>query len=441
MNDLFSEREWFGEFYIPGQYEKRFPGKLVYSPESGVRLNYSITGQDVPTGSEELHGVLHTGDKCTLIGRLAAEYAGFTYRKGLHSRHGIFGFRSLLLGDFSSHDELFFDLEFSLVNMQEFFFPIGHKDRIRYSDKPLFSLKTSYGEIEIDNRATFGYLLSDITSQIYNWDPSALEELKNAFAAIKATHPKSLFMLKNDIRYHIRLKIDAGATFGDAYAHITNIANLFALLIHCPVYPETIYLVKKENSDRPLLIEVFPSMVLDKRTITICKADRSHFSMPITQFNVDLPGIMKSWLETPLKYGTVITAIQHKTGIRDLHSLHGDIVLYATQFDSISHEAGIDPVEKYTYPLKTFSSYKVISGVQKILSNVGESDFGKGIADLRNEIAHVGKPKRLLAALTIRDLGRLTQFMEVTVLGSILTTLGVKKDVIEHYQDISTPDV
>lgn len=79
--------------------------------------------------------------------------------------------------------------------------------------------------------------------------------------------------------------------------------------------------------------------------------------------------------------------------------------------------------------------------MQKILSNVGESDFGKGIADLRNEIAHVGKPKRLLAALTIRDLGRLTQFMEVTVLGSILTTLGVKKDVIEHYQDISTPDV
>ncbi|MBN8520258.1 MAG: hypothetical protein J0L71_21010, partial [Candidatus Accumulibacter sp.] len=62
-NVLLESREWVGEFFAPDQYEKRFPGKLSYSPEDGVILSYAITGSELPSESALVHGVLDTGDK------------------------------------------------------------------------------------------------------------------------------------------------------------------------------------------------------------------------------------------------------------------------------------------------------------------------------------------------------------------------------------------
>lgn len=439
MTELFTEKRWIGEFFLPDSYEKRFCGEIYYSPEEGVILSYAITGHDVPAEAEVLHGVLSSGDKCTLIGQFSPHRAGTTLRNGLVTRPGKAGFLCLAIGEFLAHDERFADIDFSLTNLQEFFYPSGFKDFVKYSEKPIYSVDTPFGRIEVGNTATFGSLHSDIASHIYSRDPAALDELSLAFKEIKTKYPKSFFMLKKDIACRIFLKFEPEVTIQDAYEHIISFSNLFALLIYSPVYPESIRLRKLGPDEHPITIELYPSMVLDQRTIELSTRDHFHWHMPITQSTVPLDSIVSAWLQAPQNHSPIVSSIQHETGFRDAHAAHGEIVLYATQFESISHVAG-QKDKKYEYPLASFGSQKLREGLMKTFGVSLLEDAAVAIGDLRNEIAHVGRPRHWLATLSLGQLVRISQYLQLTIIGFILTNIGVPANAIGTYQDRYSPD-
>lgn len=439
MAELFTEKRWTGEFFLPDSYEKRFFGEIQYSPEEGVILSYTIAGHDVPAATEVLHGVLSSGDKCTLVGRFDPHHAGFSLRSGLATRPGKAGFLCLAIGDFLTHDERFADIDFSLTNLQEFFYPSGFKDFVKYSEKPIYSLNTPFGVMEVGNTATFGSLHSDIASHIYSREQAALDELSLAFKGIEAKYPESFFMLKKDIAYRIFLKFAPEITIRGAYEHITSLSNLFALLIYSPVYPESIRLRKPGPDEHPLTIDLYPSMVLDPRTIKLCTRDHFHWHMPITQATVPLDSIASTWLQSPQNHSPIVSSIQHETGFRNEHAAHGEIVLYATQFESISHVAG-QKDKKYEYPLASYGTQKLRDGLMKALGATSLEDAAVAVGDLRNEIAHVGRPKRWLTTLSLGKLVRISQYLQLTIIGYILTNIGVPANAIATYQDRYCPD-
>lgn len=439
MTELFMEKRWVGEFFLADSYEKRFCGQIQYSPEEGVLLSYTITGHDVPTETEVILGVLATGEKCTLIGRFSPQLAGHTLRNGLITRTGKAGFHLLAIGDFLAADEVLTNIDFSLTNLQEFFFPSGFKDLVKYSEKPLYSVSTPFGEMEVGNTATFGTLNSDISSQIYSRDPAALDELNLAFKDIGAKYPSSFFMLKKDIAYRIHLKFAAGATILQAYGHIRDFANLFALLTYAPVYPESIHLRKLGHDNQQITVELYPSMVLDPRTIELSTHKKFHWHMPITQSTVPLDSIVSAWLQVSQNHSAVVSSIQNETGFRDEHAAYGEIVLYATQFESISYSAG-EKNQKYEYPLTTYGCQKLRDGLGRIFGSPDLSGVVKAIGDLRNELAHVGRPKKLLAKLSLQDLVHISQFLQLTILGYILASIGVPATAITRYQEEFSPD-
>lgn len=436
MIKLFESKEWIGEFFIPDQYENRFPGKVTYSAESGIVLVYAITGQDVPDESPILYGILDNGRKCTLVGKFIPIHSGFSFNHGLITRKGENRFRYLLVGDFINVDEKHHNYYFTLTNLQEFFFPIGYKDFVKYSEKPLLSLETPYGKIEIENTASFGHFGKDITSQIFSLDKTALEDLKNSFAEIQNKYPESYFMFKKDIRYNIHIEINNGGSIYDIGDYIYQIANLFALLIYSPVYPESINIFKHYgDKERQFEIQLYPSMVLEHRTINIAAKNRSHFRMPITQNTIDLQKILENWFLYNKDYSTIISSIQHETGFRDEHTAHGEIVLYATQLESISYNQNINRNDKYEYPINIYGSEKVKSNLKRIFEKINSDKIGENISELRNEIAHVGRPKRLLPVLTLKELVKIEQNLQIIIISYILSELGVSKDVIDKYQD------
>lgn len=441
MTELFSRKQWIGEFFLPDAYERRFSGQIEYSPENGVLLSYTIKGHAVPTESDVIFGVLATGEKCTLGGRFSPQHAGITLKNGLTTRSGKAGFMFLVIGDFLTHDELLFDFNFSLTNLQEFFFYKGHKDIVKYSEKPLFTLSTPFGDMTVGNNASFRPLHKDIKSQIYSRDPDALNELESAFKEIEAKYPNSFFMLKKDIAYRIRFQFNSGTTIRQAFDHISDIANLFALLIYSPVYPDSIHAQKKQGVDHTITLEIYPSMVLDTRTIELATQERFHFRMPITYSSIALDQIVRTWLQAPRNHSTIISSIQHETGFRDEHSVHGEIVLYATQFESISHNAGEKgKYRKYEYPLNSYGCQKLRDGLSTTFGKVGLTDIGKAVGNMRNEIAHVGKPRTLLATLSLKDMVHISQYLELTIVGYIMATIGVPTSVITKYQEDFCPD-
>jgi hypothetical protein len=439
MESNFTERKWSGEFFLPNQFENRFFGNVTFSPEKGVVLSYHITGHDLPSESELLHGVLDTGEQCTLVGIFTPAHSGFSVKNGLSTRNGKAGFYFLVIGKFIGEDELFSEVSFSLTGMQEFFFPKGYKDLVKYSNKPLFIANTEYGQIEVGNNANFSMLGEDITAQIYNRNDEALADLKQAFEEINSKHENSFFMLKKEISYMVTIKTNVECKILTLYEHITDISNLFAILIYGPVYPEIIKLKHIDDDGHHYSSTVYPSMALEKRTADLCKRERSHFQMPITKSSIDLANAITSWLGQSKKYTTIVSSLQHETGFRDEHSVHGELVMYATQFESISYSAGVGNTIKYEYPVTQFGTGKIKNSLSRIFSGAGEPDFGKGIGNLRNEIAHVGKPKVLLSTLTIRNMVDISQLLQITILGYVLEAIGVDKDIIAKYQDKLTP--
>lgn len=386
-----------------------------------------------------LHGVLSSGDKCTLIGHFSPYRAGTSLRNGLVTRSGKAGFSCLAIGEFLAHDERFADINFSLTNLQEFFYPSGFKDFVKYSEKPIYSVDTPFGRMEVGNTATFGPLHSDIASHIYTPDSEALDELSLAFKKIETKYPKSSFMLKKDIAYRIFLKFELEITIREAYEHITSFSNLFALLIYNPVYPECI-LLRKPGLDGALIeIEIYPSMILDPRTINLSTRDRVHRHMPITQSTVPLDSIVSTWLQAPQNHSPIVTSIQHETGFQTRHEAHGEIVLYATQFESISHNAK-EKDKKYEYPLARYGSQKLRDRLMKTFDKSSLEDVAIAVGDLRNEIAHVGRPQYWLEKLSLEQLVRISQYLQLTIIGYMLANIGVPADVIATYQDRYSPD-
>lgn len=439
MAELFEEKHWIGEFFINDNYEERFVGEVNYSPENGVVFSYSITSHQVPDEANIVHGILSTGEKCTLVGKFSPRQFIPTLKNGLATQHGKIGFSCIVIGDLLKNEEKFNNINFSLTGMQEFFFPKGYKDLVKYSDKPLFSINTNYGKIEIGNNAKFNFLHKDVSSQIYSRNQDAQNKLKKLFEELGEEYPSANFMLKKDIEYRIFMNIDTGLDIVSIYKHINDISNLFSILIYAPVYPDSIHILKKDEENHSVTLVVYPSMSLGNRTMDLSLKDRSHFYMPITKRNIDLEEIIKQWLNTSNDYSTIVSSIQNETGYRDEHSLHGELVLYSTQFESISYDAD-GKESKYEYPINEYGTDKVKNGVKRIFDRAGESDIGKGIGCLRNEIAHVGRPKKLLNKITMRDKVYLSQYMQLTILGFILNKIGIDKTVINEYQDKFTSD-
>ena len=344
MLELFESKQWIGEFFTNDDFEQRFYGRIDYAPDEGVVLEYWIASREMPLVSCVVHGVLETGEKCTLLGEFSTEDSAISFKDGLVMRSGKVGFACLLLGDFISEGELFYDVNFSLTNLQEFFFPKGFKELVKYSEKPLVTIKSSFGEIQVTNNARFGSLHDDITKQIYSWDKQALAELQSAFAEIKEKNPNSTFMLKKDIEYRISLKMDGGADYNKVFEYISNLADLFAVLIYSPVHPESIQIVKRVGvaDENVRFVKFYPSTSLSAKTVALSSQQTSHYHLPITNKKVDLASLIAEWMRSPDRFSTMVSSIQNETGYREVHSLHGELVLFATQFEAISYDDKIN---------------------------------------------------------------------------------------------------
>lgn len=336
MSEIFVDKEFIGEFFTD-DYEKRFVGKVNYSPENGVVLEYSISGTDVPNKACALYGVLGNGNKCTLFGSFNPQSSGIRLQNGMTTRSGKVGFPCLLIGEWFEKNTLFNSVTFTFTNMQEFFFPKGYKDFIKYTSKPLVEIDLPYGVLEIGANANFGFLNKDITSHIYCRNESVIDKLKYIFNQFQEKHSKEILMLKKDIKYVAKLKIVQGQEIKELYQSISNITDLFAVLTYNPVYPDSISVNALEEGQDHRSFMIYPSIILEKRTMELALRERSNFQLPITQSNIDLAKTIEKWVATSSNFHTIISSIQNETGFRDAHSIHGEIVVYSTQLESISH--------------------------------------------------------------------------------------------------------
>lgn len=437
MANLLNEQKWRGQFFLPDSYDQRFSGEISYTPEDGVILSYTLTDNNILEGEDVIYGILSEGKKCTLFSHFQSRGESINFNNGLATQSGQARFLFLAVGDFLDENEQFSRVIFSLTNLQEFFCAKGFLDSVVYTNTPICSADVELGKVKIYNSASLKFMRNSIKSHIYSQNPDAISELDLAFQEIKFKYPDAFFTLTQNLHYQVDFEFSPEISIHAVYKHISSFSNLFSLLIYNPVCPESIAIIKS-NNESYISMDIYPSMLIESGTKNLCIQECSHQLLAINQFSISFDNIISRWFQNPQDESPIVSSIQCETGFKTTHTTHGEIILYATQLESISHSEG-EKRKKYEYPLLKYGSQEIHEGLKKVFECSEISDVARSISDLRNEIAHVGRPKLWLKRLSLHGLANISQYLQLTIIGCILTELGVPKNVIDNYQKRYSP--
>ncbi len=322
--------------------------------------------------------------------------------------------------------------------MQEFFFPTGFKDFVRFSATPEFQMNTPFGSLSIEHDASFRLVPEDMRSIFYCTDDEALNEIQESYARICSARPKFGLMLKTDLSYRLRIKFAEALPVNEAFTRIDSISALFSLLLYGPCHPSNIRTVSANEDGRTTVGDLYPSLGLNESTIKLCEQNLSHHNLPITIKNIDFRSVATSWFQSGAGFHTLVTMLQHETGFYTDHAVHGDLVLFSTQLESISHAAR-EIGKKYSYAIDKHSAHELKERIKRLLQAKTHEEAGEIISALRNEIAHVGRPRSVLNKLSAQDVFLISQCLKLVVIGYVLDSLGVSVNVRDRYQTLYMP--
>lgn len=430
--NCFESYEFFGEFFEnQNSNAGRFAGKIKYSPQNGLQLEYSISDSEAPTSCERLFGVLNNGKKCTLVGDFDLN-SGLHHAGSIHVRSGLHGFFYFIIGDFVSDDQLVECTHFTFNGMQEFIHPQGRVTQLKYQDSPIVEVNSEHWDIKVTNNATYSMVGNSLKNLIDPRDIEAKEKLDIALDTILVEHPKAYFTLRKTLKYYVHYATKELDDVGETINQITKISSLFSILMSRPVFPDEIKLTL--NRDDGKVVNVLNSMVLEERTVGLAQKEVNHNFLPLNWKQLDMSVVLSNWFKVYDDFRVLSAAHQYETGFRTLHYAHSDIILYSTQIEAINIDLGGKTGTKYVNPIETYASLELVSQLRKVFEKVNEYDLGKALSSLRNELAHVGRPKVIMKTLTIDDYVDIGHILRLVVISHLLSKLGIDKEQIHRYQ-------
>jgi hypothetical protein len=429
--NCFESYEFFGEFFEQEfSNTGRFAGKIKYSPHNGLQLEYSISDSDAPNSCERLFGILSNGKKCTLVGEFDFNN-GSLHIGQIQVKSGVHGFYYLIIGDFVGDDQLVESTHFTFNGMQEFIHPQGWATQLKYQETPIVKVSSDNWDIEVNNVANYSMVGNRLKNLIDSRDDQAKEKLDAALDSIQEDHPKAHFNLRKSLKYYVRYSTSEAKGASDNINDITKIASLFSILMARPVFPEEIRLTLNGGGKT---VDVLNSMVLETRTVELAQEEVNHHFMPLNWKQLDMSAVLSNWFKVYNDFNVLSVAHQYETGFRTLHYAHSDIILYSTHLEAINIDLGGGTSTKYMNPIETYASHDLDFKLRKAFEKTGEENLGKAISTLRNELAHVGRPKVMMKKLNINNYIEIGQMLKLVVISHLFSKLGIAREKIHNYQ-------
>lgn len=393
-SNLLENHEWVVTLYPPDHRELAFAGLLKYSPTEGLWLHYAIPYGFLPDNDIDcLHGCTTSGDPCTLIGNFKPYSAGYSFKHGQTFSKGKAGFSYCIFGIHCNASDTFDSFTFDLAGVENFFGHAGYRRRTELPSGPIHSARYESGALEIQWHGKFEVEGVNVIDSLHSNKPDALEELRTAFINISSSHPGFYAYYKKEIDYSFHFRPDEDLQLKDGYAIGDSIANLFSLLSFAPIMMKNFYAIARDERGGPVSLPIFHFHITEKDTLSkILKAvDQPPYALEIA--DIDFEKVLKGWGEKKNNFSTMVSRIQCQGLLVANHDVLAGIVLSATQFEDIGRLARKASKEKYQYPIDRYASEALIEKLRLIFS-CSAKEIGNFIGDLRNDIAHVGRPKK-----------------------------------------------
>ncbi|MDM5084240.1 hypothetical protein OB925_03525 [Aeromonas rivipollensis] len=434
----FDEHEFFGEFFPDkDNFSHRFPAKVTYSPSEGLNLEYLISDNGIKMQYEFLHGVLNTGEVCTLVGPFNFVYS--TNRSGpvIYTKSGRQPFKLFIIGDYTYPNSRYKKCSFTISGMQEFFYPQGFMSDLKYSEKPIKSINLGWASLDIVTAASFSLIDRKIINLIHSHNSDALKELSNAFTLVKEKYQDAYFSLREDMSFSFYLDSKYEKTINEISMFSYDMSSLFSILNNRPAFPETITILYDNDTYNVMSIQVLTSMRLEQRTINMAKKTSEHRHMPINDKNVSLDKIIPIWLSNTGRFNVIATLYQYETGFMTLSSVYGLIILLCTHLEDINAyicDGKIEKKIKYSLPIKHYGSNNLIRCISETFNSSIEN-IGTNISDLRNELAHSDREKILMDKLDINHYIVICEALKLIVVTHVFHLIGIDLKIAHRYQD------
>ena len=430
--NCFENYEFFGEFFENECSNKgRFVAKIKYSPEKGLQLEYSISDNEAPNSCERLFGVLSNGNRCTLIGDFNFDYG--THHVGeVCVKSGIHGFKHLVLGDFINKDQLIEYMNFTFNGMQEFIHPQTRISQLKYQESSIVEVENEDWRIEVNNKAIYIPIQHDLKNIVDSNDKEAKTKFDIALDVLEKENPKAYFRQRKSLTHYIEYSTKELEDVENCIKGMTEIASLFSILMSRPVFPDEIEL---KLSGKSTIVNVLNSMVLETKTVELAKKELRHELMPLNWKQLDMSAVFLNWFKVYDDFRVLSTVHQYETGYRTLHYAHSDIVLYSVQLESINLDLGGNSTTKYIKPIETYASLELCLKLKETFKKVGHDDLGEAISILRNELAHVGRPKKMMKLLNINDYIEIGRMLKLIVISHLFSKLSIALEQTHKYQN------
>jgi hypothetical protein len=432
----FDTYEWIGLFWTADK-ELEFPGKLTYTPEDGLLLDFMCPIKQCGE-SPYLHAVLATGEVCTLLGSFSPERAGFHLGQfGIYK--GSTRFHAVIFDVHISDTETFAGLSLDLTNFQEFCHPQGFKEWAEYSKDPLAVCSAGKLTITIENTARFSYLHNGVTTLFFSDNPEVIRKIEQGISTVMKEHEADVVMQRRDIGWEFRIEAAEQLTYSEANKNITLLEELVSLLIFSPARRIHATLLQQADTaaekykGSPLLTSLFD---LSKFKVEVLKREISNFHQPITLTSVpNFSGILAKWLEQHADFQLFTSQLSNHFGRFHTHELKAALVLNLTQLEAIASDLGTSKEsEKYDLPLRHYGHTGATKLLCSVMSATSESDIGKMLSALRGEVAHIGRPAKLLAKIGDKGFLKVVLCLRIVIATHIYTKLGIPAENIMKFQ-------
>lgn len=434
--DHFECFEWLGLFYTPNKTIE-FPGKLVYTPETGVTLEFMCAFGKVDSTSC-LHGELSTGQTCTLIGHFDPSEFGFNLGAFAIYR-GKASFDAVIFGTNTLPDDKFIGVTLDLTNFQEFCFPQGFKSNAKFYDQPLFECQTGDLSISIINSAKLDIIDNNIGNLFLSENAEATEKLSSRLSEVLDDFKDEIIFHRKDTSWKFQIETLNGLTYHEAIGNINILENFLSLMMFVASRRRVVSMLVKSSiaqgkfESLPMLTSLFD---MSAHKIAVLQRAITHFHQAITPKNVpNFADILRTWFERFGGFETFAPHIANKFGRYHVHELRSALVLLLVQVEGIARYLGSDKEqEKYDLPIRKYDRSYIRKVLCEVLNMTDDARIGKTLSVLRAEVAHVGRRAKLIEKIGITRFLAVIRCLEIIIASHIYEVLTIPPDNIEAFQ-------
>ncbi|EOI3478609.1 hypothetical protein ACMSZN_003138 [Cronobacter dublinensis] len=430
---FFEEYDFIGEFFTnPNDNSDRFAGTLKHSPVEGLTLEYCISDDKSPQICDRLYGILNNGEQCTLIGPFDLQTGARFMSRGPFIRTGVAAVRFAVFGVFINDTTSPIHCDFTFNGMQEFIYPQGFKRKLKFETKPLISVSGTDWKIDVINKATFSHVGSDLANLLYTSNEDALEEIRRSLTSLVSETPISDLILRQSLEFFFRYTPSISQTPEILFDNVFNITSIFSMLLSNPTFPDEIGI--KLGGETGVSYPLLYTLHIDKRTIELAKQEFTNHHLPLKWSELDMGGILGKWLEIYNNYKTLSSVYLYETNVRTINQTYGNIILYATMLEFINIEINKGVGDKYEAPIACYACPELSQYIREFFRRYNDRGVGVNISYLRNDIAHVGRPSRLIHKLELHDFALIEMYLKLIVTSSLFSKLGIKQSLLFAYQ-------